>query len=390
MSVINQVLLDLEKRRASPAERGTVPSHVRALPEDSRAAMHWGWVAGGVAAVVVAAGAWVLLAGSSTTRSSPPPRTGAEVAIEKVVIASAGVAVDVKPEEDSGDKPFPAFRFSFELSNPPTEPAPQSDAPAPARRDASGPLPTSRVIGRVGTESATDSAQQGAKASARPERTNKPAVVAAAKPVAGATGAETGIQKQVRQPTSRDLAENEYRKAAASLHQGRLAEAQEGFEAALNLYPGYNSARQALVGLLVEAKKLTEAERVLQEGLAQSPAQIGFAMALARLQVDRGDAAQAAATLRKGIDYAQGSPEYIAFLGAVLQRLGQHEEAIEQFQAALRQKPASGVWWLGLGISLQSANRAADAQDAFRRARATNNLSPELSAFADQRIRQLQ
>ena len=113
-------------------------------------------------------------------------------------------------------------------------------------------------------------------------------------------------------------------------------------------------------------------------------------MALARLQVDRGDTTQAAATLRKGLDYAQGSPDYIAFLAAVLQRQGRHEEAVEQFQAALRQKPAAGVWWLGLGISLQSANRAADAQDAFRRARATNNLSPELSAFAEQRIRQLQ
>ena len=43
MSVINQVLLDLEKRRASPAERGAVPNHVRALPEDSRGAARWGW-----------------------------------------------------------------------------------------------------------------------------------------------------------------------------------------------------------------------------------------------------------------------------------------------------------------------------------------------------------
>ncbi len=390
MSVINQVLLDLEKRRASPAERGTVPNHVRALPDDGRAEMPWGWIAGSVAAVVVAAVAWMLLTGLSVTRSSPPSRTGADVVIEKVVAASAGVTTDVKPQDDSNDKPLPGSRFSFELSNPPAETASQS-APAPDRRSASASLPSSRVIGRVDTEATTETPPPG-KASARAERQgmDKPAVVAAAKPMAGATGAEPGIQKQVRQPTSRELAENEYRKATASLHQGRLAEAQEGFEAALNLYPGYNGARQALVGLLVESKKFPEAERVLQDGLAQSPAQIGFAMALARLQLDRGDTAQSAATLRKGLDYAQGSPEYIAFLAAVLQRQGRHEEAIEQFQAALRQKPASGVWWLGLGISLQSANRAADAQDAFRRARATNNLSPELSAFADQRIKQLQ
>ena len=388
MSVINQVLLDLEKRRASPAERGAVPNHVRALPEDSRGAARWGWIAGGTgAAVLVSAAAWALLAGPVVTRPSAPPRTGAEVAIERVVTASAGVTSDVKPAEDRGEGPSPAFRFSFELSNPPAEAAPQREAQSTDRQDAPPPLPASRVVGRTGATAGGE--QPPARAAARPERAEpaRAPVVAAAKPAAGA---QPGIQKQVRQPSSRDLAENEYRKATALLHQGRFAEAQEGFEAALNLYPGYHGARQALVGLLVEARKLPDAERVLQDGLAQAPAQIGFAMALARLQVDRGDVAQAAGTLRKGLDYAQGNPDYAAFLAALLQRQGRHEEAIEQFQAALRAKPASGVWWLGLAISLQAANRSADAQDAYRRARAANNLSPELSAFAEQRLKQLQ
>lgn len=387
MSVINQVLLDLEKRRASSAERGAVPNHVRALPDDVQP-MHWAWVAGGAAAVVVAtAAAWMLLAGSSATRSSSPSRTGAEVAIEKVVAASAGVTPSSKAGDDLAAGAAPAFRLSFELSSVPDEAELQREAPAPGKRGISAPVPTARVIGGVDSEPMAQDAPPAPKPKARPERaaSNRSAVAAT-----GIAEDQPGIKKQVRQPTSRDLAENEYRKAIASMHQGRLAEAQEGYEAALNLNPGYHAARQALVGLLVETKKLAEAERVLQDGFALAPAQIGFAMALARLQVDRGDAAQAAATLRKGLDYAQGSPDYIAFFAALLQRQGRHEEAIEQFQAALRLKPASGVWWLGLGISLQAANRVADAQDAFRRARATDNLSPELAAFADQRIRQLQ
>jgi MSHA biogenesis protein MshN len=49
-----------------------------------------------------------------------------------------------------------------------------------------------------------------------------------------------------------------------------------------------------------------------------------------------------------------------------------------------------GVWWLGLGISLQTVNRPADAQESYRRARATNSLNPDLAAFAEQRMRQLQ
>jgi hypothetical protein len=47
MSVINQVLLNLEKRRASAAERGVLPNHVQVLPDSGRVP-HWGWVAASV------------------------------------------------------------------------------------------------------------------------------------------------------------------------------------------------------------------------------------------------------------------------------------------------------------------------------------------------------
>ncbi len=384
MSVINQVLLDLEKRRASSAERSVLPNHVRALPEGERAAP-WGWIAAGGTAIVAAlALSWAFFSGADWTRqrdaSATAPQRIAEVAIERVVAASAGVKIDAAPVDEGENirKEALASRLSFELSSLPSEPA----SPAAAR----APLPTSRVIGKGDSQPSGNEIQAAAEP---PARARAASVVAAASTKTPAAD-KSGIQKEVRQPTPRDLAENEYRKAIASLHQGRLAESQEGFQAALNLYPGHLGARQALVGLLLESRKPGEAERVLQEGLALAPAQSGFAMTLARLQLDRGDAATAAATLRKGLEHAQGNADYAAFLAALLQRQGRHEEAIEQFQAALRARPTAGVWWLGLGISLQAANRTADAQDAYRRARSANNLSPELAAFADQRLRQLQ
>ncbi len=366
MSVINQLLLDLEKRRASGAERSVLPDHVRALPGGERP-VQWGWVAGGGAVAAAALGAaWLLLSGMVATvgRAAPAaPVPGADVAIEKVVAASAGVVL-ATPAGDTGESAMeaPASRLSFELSNPP--------APEP-------PVPTARVVSRAAPEAAASRASPAA-----------PAAPAKAQAPGSAGGVE--IHKEVRQPTPRDLAESEFRKATALLHQGRAAEAQEGFQAALNAYPGHHGARQGLVGLLLNARRYPDAERVLQDGLALAPGQTGFTMTLARLQVDRGDAAQATATLRKGLEHAQAGPDYLAFLAALLQRQGRHEDAIEQFQAALRQRPAAGVWWLGLAISLQAVNRGADAQDAYTRARASGNLSPELTAFAEQRIKQLQ
>lgn len=383
MSVINQLLLDLEKRRASGAERSVLPSHVRALPNEERP-LHWGWItAGGAAAVATVTAGWLLLTGINWTgeraAAAPAPR-GTDVAIEKVVAASAGVVMDVRPG-DAGDM-APASRLSFELSNPPIE------GPAAAT-----PLPAARVVARAPE---TAGGVDAGAATRRAEDVKPPAAAKgqasapAAKGQAIAPSGRTEIQKEVRQPTPRELAEIEFRKATTLLHQSRLPEAQEGFQAALALFPAYHGARQGLVGILLDARKFGEAERVLHEGLAISPAQLGFAMTLARLQVDRGEAAQATATLRKGLEHGQASADYVAFLGALLQRQGRHEEAIEQFQAAVRARPAAGVWWLGLGISLQAVHRSADAQDAFGRARATNSLSPELAAFAEQRIRQLQ
>lgn len=404
MSVINQVLLELEKRRASGAERGTLPDHVRALPDGGDNHGSWWIAAAGAAGIALLGMIWVAVAGHVLPRPSPsaaPSPPGTQATLEKMVAGSATVATDVprggEPGNGPGDALRPATRLSFALSNPPQPPrfAEQSEPARPQE----GAIPAARVLTRDGAERTSGSTVETAPApvaappaAAVKDAPKAPAAArvpgAADKPPAGAT-AKAEIEKQVRQPTPRELADHEYRKAASMLQQGRLAEAQEGFRAALNLHPGHHGARQAMVGLMLQSKSYGDAERALQEGIRLAPEQIGFAMTLARLQVDRGDTAGAIATLQGGASHAHGSPDYLAFLAALLQRQGRHEDAIEQFSAALRGNPNTGVWWLGLGMSLQTLNRVAEAQEAYRRAKASN-LNPDLAAFADQRLRQLQ
>lgn len=371
MSVINQLLMDLERRRAGPAERGALPSNVRALPEGEGAG--WGWIAGGaaIAGGLIAAG-WLLFPATEPAPVKPDAlavRSGTEIAIERVVTVSAGVARPVAAEERIERLLLepPASRMSFELSTVPVE---------PAVRDAEPPVPQAA---RAPTASRTIRAD--AARDAVPFSANKTTVATTRRPE---------IRKEERPPTARALAENEYRKGAGSLQQGRIAEAQEEFRSALGLLPEHHGARQALIGLLVRGGQFDEAERLLQDGLRLAPAQTGFTVTLARLQVDRGANALAIATMQSGLHYAQGNPDYAAFLAALLQREGRHDDAIAQFTSALRAKPSQGVWWLGLGMSLQAVKRNTDAQEAYRRARAANNLHPELAALAEQRLKQLQ
>jgi MSHA biogenesis protein MshN len=391
MSVINQVLLNLERRRASAAERGVLPDYVQVLPEIGRA-HHRGWVVAGVALAIAAPAGWMALTTTDAGLARrPAPRPGAEGVIERAVSASAGVS----PATRSGERDdaylleLRGFRLSHELANPPAGPTPRDGAGATRAAAGTGePLSSARLIGRMDAEPARDGATGAMRAPARSEAGQR-AAAAPAKPVAEAA-IEPEIRKEVRDPTPRELAENEYRKAVALLNEGRLTDAEGGFQAALSLDPENHRARQGLIGLLIQGRKLEAAERVLDEGVKLAPAQSGFSMMLARLQADRGENAQAIATLQKGLDFAQGNAEYAAFLAALLQRQGRHEEAIGYFHTALRLRPGAGVWWLGLAMSLQAVNRPAEAQNAYRQARTAGNLSPELAALAEQRLRQLQ
>ncbi len=203
--------------------------------------------------------------------------------------------------------------------------------------------------------------------------------------------------KRIKETTPGQQAENEYRKAVGLLQQGRMARAMEILAQALQLDGSHAAARQTLVGLLVETKRFDEAEQRLQEGLkvdagidANRP---GLTMMLARLQVERGDAHAGLETLQRGLPDVQENAaehaDYQAFLAALLQREGQHGEAIGHYLQALRKTPQAGKWLLGIGISLQAENRMQDAQDAFARAKASNTLSPELLAFVEQRLKQI-
>lgn len=210
-------------------------------------------------------------------------------------------------------------------------------------------------------------------------------------PAEGTAAADDSrIEKKMRMSTARERAENEYRRALGLVNQGRVQDGMAVLRGALSEDAGHMGARLALFGLLVEQQRHEEARALLQEALARDPAQPQLASRLARLQLEGGDVRGAEQTLNKAAGAAAGNAEFRAFHAAVLQRLTLHKEAVTEYQAALRLVPQAGVWWMGMGISLEADGRVAEAREAYQRAKATGALSAELTAFVDQKLRQLQ
>jgi MSHA biogenesis protein MshN len=421
MSVINRMLLDLEQRHASATERAALPAEARALPQRARAGR---WTLAGAAALAALgglAGGWAFYQGRGSGPAAEAPG-GSSASAAPVAAATRHGAPAVQPAlpaasaPASPQAPAPAYSPSDAGAGPKAGEAggAQAGAPIPVERvletaDAApaagtagarqGPREAEPKLKAEGRETPAGSSSSEPQRAPRAEQVASLGTQAAPGARPGTKTRETApeaakkdsaIHKQVREPTVRERAEESYKRATVLLHAGRTAQAREGFEAALELDPSHHRARQALVGVLVNAGELETAASVLERGLELAPGQSGFAMTLARIQTDRGELGRAIATLERGLPHASGNADYLAFYAALLQRQGRHEEAVERFGSALRLRPEKSVWLLGLGLSLQALGRGAEALDAYRRAAASEDLAPELRAFAQQQARALQ
>jgi len=372
MSLINQVLNDLEKRGTDTVARTDT---VRAVPATAGWQKPVAWGMAGLALVAVLAGAlWKI------RQRAPMPPPHPIVVPQAGKPATANRKVDVAREtpqpqpvgpveQQPEDYPAPSLSLSFELSSiplPSSETEPQHKMAEkqnriPPKKQHQAPVKRQAHV-------------------AKEEHKGLPTRTEVQEDYAGPPIKHISPQQQ---------AQDEFNQALALIQQGRKSEALPHLMTALELAPDLAAARQTLVGLLLESKRNAEAESLLQEGLRHNPRQARLAMLLARLQVERGALQQALATLNTTMPFADQQPSYHAFMAAVLQRLDRNKEAITHYQIALHLAPNSAVWWMGLGISQQAVDDDEDARTSFRRALGLHQLSAELQSFVETRLQQL-
>lgn len=391
MSLINQVLQDLEKRHASGAELHGLSPHVRPVGEPPRSRFPVFTTGLALVSIVAIAGAFYFWNSSRSRAPDPPP--AADVAAQGV---PAQPPVDTVAPADPVVQAVllaPASRLSQELSFIPVEPRPRaaggSDKPAiaPVTDRKPGPPPEPVPV------SPPPPPPVAASASPAPQEP-KPAAATEPAPVSlptlqrpPATGG--AIDKQMREMPKGERAELEFRKAVASLRDGRVSVAEQGFRDALKEDPNHIAARQALLGLLLDSGRKDEAEALLRRALELNLRQPRHAMVLARLEVERGELTGAINTLVGALPYVGQDPDYYAFLAALLQRESRHKEAVDYYRAALQTVPGNAVWMMGMGMSLRANNQIAEARDAFQRAAESRQLNAELQAFVERQLREL-
>jgi len=197
-------------------------------------------------------------------------------------------------------------------------------------------------------------------------------------------------KKSIRQVTNAQHAEQIYQHALALNAKGDQYQAITKLKEVLSLNSSHLKARYTIAALLINTNQPDAALQELITGMDIQPNYAPFAKLYGRLMMHRGELDDAIAVMENARADAQRDAEYYAQLAAIYQQKGMHSEASAYYKQALRWQSAVGVWWMGLGISLEQQKQIGDAVIAYQRANATGTLSEDVLNYVQSRIKSLE
>jgi len=341
MSLINQMLRDLDQRRGPAAGADVAALHSLGLVGAGSSARHLSrpglvWGIAGIAAVVLSG--WV----ASSVTGVDNDRATVTLTTQPLALPLPSHPPDIAPPSGGGLQPAP----------PASEP--------PGQRS----------------------------------RRTEPQPIAAIEPVSVPKAPHPAITA-AKAPTTKIVKLGPREKADQLFNNAQTALARQDNDSAAQLLhqvlaedPRHETAREQLVMLTIRNGQPDKAEALLLEGLALSPRHAEFAVAYAQLLVERGALAPALASLQEFANGGAADADILALRAAIQDRLKRYADAVGSYRAALRLRPGQAVWWTGLGVALEHAGQASAALSSYRRA-AQLPAQDAVRGFLEQRIRAL-
>ncbi|MDX1698091.1 MAG: tetratricopeptide repeat protein [Thiohalobacterales bacterium] len=179
-----------------------------------------------------------------------------------------------------------------------------------------------------------------------------------------------------------------WRLAADAAAAGRVEQAIGQLEDILSNQGDHHQARLLLARQFARLEQPGRAETVLREGLAGYPLHAPYAQLLGRLLAGLGRHEEAIVHLQAALPGAGRNAGYQALLAELYRHVGKPAAAASHYTTALALAPDNGQWWLGLGIAEEQSGNPAAAVTAYRRS-LQYALEPALHRYAGTRLREL-
>lgn len=147
-------------------------------------------------------------------------------------------------------------------------------------------------------------------------------------------------------------------------------------------------ARETLVGLLIKEGAWQKADNILTVGLDKNPNYAPFIKLKARIFIAQNKIPAALNLLQQFSTTFAEDPEYLALLATLYQQQNQFMAAAELYNQLTKIQPQKAIWWVGLAIALESADKKNAAKEAYNHAYNSLETTPELMAFLADKTKQ--
>ncbi|WP_051085285.1 tetratricopeptide repeat protein [Hahella ganghwensis] len=177
------------------------------------------------------------------------------------------------------------------------------------------------------------------------------------------------------------------REARQLYQSGNTREAEQILWRQLAEQPDMEASRKQLALWLLARGGVRETLNVLSD--VNENSSDGLREVKAHALVASGKEADAVNLLNFNPPASRDFPQYQSLRAGLLQQAGQYEEALEVYAELVDADPRRGDWWAGLAIALDQTGRVTSAVRAYQQALGDPKLSGQLSRYARQRIEQL-
>lgn len=351
MSLINQMLRDLESRNTINNETSVFQHNIQATPTPPSKMRFLIW---GLLSITAVGGTyWAYQYSKSLVKTAP------------VVVAD-------NSKKDS--IPIVPYEKVLAAPNAIAQPAPKIEQ-KPAENTMSQPVPVVQAV------------------AVQPKPPVKPVKTASAVQAATETVAEPPVKKMpvsksaaLKPNTAKQQADLLYRQAESNF---------EGYSAvykleqALELDPRHLRARLLLAKTLHNQGQVNKTAEFLDQSLALFPDNLQFINTRAQLYLQQRNPGGALKTLQR-IDLTDSSNEtYLSLLAATYQQLQSFSNASKVYQRLVSVNPEKAENWLGLALAQEKLGNSRFAREAYQQALSRNTLKEAIVSYVKQRLIEL-
>ncbi|WP_448565560.1 tetratricopeptide repeat protein [Thalassotalea ganghwensis] len=403
MSVINQMLKDLDKRQYEQGQgQANAPQVVIAHSSTNK------WlviILAFLLSIAIAVIGWQYLSGyvSSPNQAtvSQPTKADTEKQVSKkdISLSTANVNNVEQPSENVNTAQRETEIDTTSTTNNSAENVakvvktePQNSSPL-SRLDSEKPKNSQRQQIKPINDNESFSHQQSKPTNEKAdptsnESTNLIAGGSASKDnVINSSASKGTLSISSKQLSAQELIDVKLKQAQQAIDQQQINKAEALFEEVLLLDENQHQARKQLAALWFGRQDYNAAINLLAQGLARDNRNADFRLMMARIYLSQGLNQQAYDVLNGASDI--NDIEYQTMLASISQQLANFASAQQAYQRLTRLAPEVGRWWLGLAVAYDSDGKFNQARESYQNALQYDDLSVSSVEFIKSRLNEL-